>query len=178
MVRARLLATMLPTSLESDQHAWAWKSFHTSPFPCGAIVTICCFGWVMPSPRSARVSRNSRFRCLLWELRRSIAAAGLAYSLGQLPYVLRRDIVSAYWNAVIEQAWRSIGPMRRLSSGWAALNECRHCVDIATPLADPLDPPGHPSGRVLCEDRARLGWVIERQIAAGYHVDRLSATTL
>src|SRR5215213_6635420 len=69
------------------------------------------------------------------------------------------------------------GLMRRSSSGWAALNKCRHRLDIATPLPDSLHPPGHPSGRVLCEDLARPLRIIEWHIAAGYHVDRLVGRT-
>ena len=36
---------------ESDQNTWTQNSFHHSPFPFGAIVTIFCFGSATPSPR-------------------------------------------------------------------------------------------------------------------------------
>jgi len=80
--------------------------------------------------------------------------------------------------AIVDTCLAIDGLMRRLSSGWAALNECHHCVDIATPLADPLDPPGHPSCRIVYEDRARPLWVIEWHIPTSHHVNRLPTTTL
>src|SRR6266545_4071726 len=68
--------------------------------------------------------------------------------------------------------------MRRLSSGWTALDEPRHRVDIAAPLPDSLDPPGHPSCRVFRQDLASAGRVIERHIAADHHIDRRPRGTL
>jgi hypothetical protein len=68
--------------------------------------------------------------------------------------------------------------MRRLSSGWTTLDEPRHRVDIAAPLPNSLDPPGHPSCRVFREDVASPRRVIERHIAADHHVDRHPGATL
>lgn len=58
--------------------------------------------------------------------------------------------------------------------GRPGLDEARHRIDIAAPLADPLHPPDHPFRGVRCQDGPGPRRVVERHIAADHHVEQLS----
>src|SRR6185503_12298894 len=99
-----------------------------------------------------------------WPPRRARRRARTFSGRGMLPtWVVRMRSVLVF----IPVASCMASPARR-----ATLDERGHRIDVAAPLADPLDPPGNPGFGMLRQDRACPRRIIERHVAASHHVER------